>query len=65
MGAIRGVVWAIHMVANAVGPLAASVAYDLTKTYMDIFIICVGLSILASVMVSFAKPPSSKVIEGK
>lgn len=65
LGAIRGVVWAIHMVANAVGPLAASVAYDLTKTYMDIFIICVGLSILASVMVSFAKPPSSKVIEGK
>ena len=39
LGAIRGVVWAIHMMANAVGPLAASVAYDLTKTYMDIFII--------------------------
>ena len=65
LGAIRGVVWAIHMMANAVGPFAFSVAYDLTKTYIDIFIICVGLSLLASILVYFAKPPSLKGLEGK
>jgi len=65
LGAIKGVVWAIHMVANAIGPLAASVVYDLTKTYTDIFIICVGLSLSATVFIYFAKPPSYKAIEDK
>ena len=57
LGAIRGVVWPVQMVANAAGPLAASVTYDVVGNYVAIFIIFTALILLASLCTFLAQPP--------
>ncbi len=65
LGAIRGVVWTVHMMANAAGPLAASIAYDVTGTYTRILALFVALSVLASIFVFLARPPRASLkVEG-
>jgi len=58
LGAIRGVIWPVQMATNALGPLAAAVAYDLTGGYTLVFSICSLLMGIASLSVFFARPPN-------
>ncbi|MDP6495662.1 MAG: MFS transporter, partial [Dehalococcoidia bacterium] len=58
LGAIRGVVWLTQMMANAVGPLSAAIAYDIVGSYTLIFSIFAGLMLVAGVCLFLAKPPA-------
>lgn len=58
LGAIRGMVWAFNMVANASGPLVASILYDATHTYVYIFISFGVLALVAGACVLMARPPA-------
>ena len=57
LGSIRGVVWPIQMITNALGPLVAAVAYDITGNYVAVFASFGILIIFASLAVFGAKPP--------
>jgi cyanate permease len=57
LGAIRGIVWPVQMVFNAIGPFIASIAYDSLGSYMLIFLIFAGLIMVASLLVFIATPP--------
>ncbi len=58
IGAIRGVVWPVNMMANAAGPMAAALAYDITGSYLSIFALFVAFALLASLCVFVARPPA-------
>ena len=57
LGAIRGVVWPIQMLTNALGPLVAAIAYDITGDYVAVFGSFGILIVFASISVFGAKPP--------
>ena len=57
LGSIRGVVWPIQMITNALGPLVAAIAYDITGNYVAVFASFGILIIFASLAVFGAKPP--------
>ena len=57
IGAIRGIVWPVQMVFNAIGPFIASIAYDRLGNYTLIFLIFASLMMVASLLVFLAKPP--------
>ena len=58
LGAVRGIVWPVQMWANAAGPLSASLAYDATGDYVFIFGLFGILSLVSSLCVFLARPPS-------
>ncbi|MBI4312604.1 MAG: MFS transporter [Chloroflexi bacterium] len=60
LGAVRGVVWPVQMVFNAFGPFAASVAYDMTGSYVATFTIFAVIVTVATVLVFIARPPVLK-----
>ncbi len=62
LGAVRGIVWPTQMVFNALGPLAASFAYDTTHSYVAAFVIFAILTGIATVLIFFAKPPVPKPV---
>jgi MFS family permease len=59
LGAIRGIVWPIQMVANSIGPITAGLVYDTTGSYFPIFSAFGVLVLLSSLFVFLARPPST------
>jgi len=57
LGTIRGLVWPVQMMANAIGPLVAALAYDATGNYVVIFTIFAVFILLSSLCVFLAQPP--------
>lgn len=57
LGSIRGAIQPIQLGANAMGPLAAALAYDLTGSYFAIFSLFILLSLFSGLFVFLAKPP--------
>ncbi len=57
LGAVRGVVWPVQTTANAFGPLASALAYDINGSYGLIFGVFGLLGLLAALCVFLAKPP--------
>ena len=57
LGAVRGVVWPVQTTANAFGPLASALAYDINGSYGVIFGVLGFLGLLAALCVFLAKPP--------
>jgi sugar phosphate permease len=60
LGAIRGVMWPVQALFNAVGPLAAALIFDFTGAYVIIFNIFVVIAFTAAVLVFMAQPPSAQ-----
>lgn len=56
-GAIRGFITPVLMVANALGPLAATLVFDMTGSYLPIMYAYVGISVVAAAAVFLAAPP--------
>ena len=61
LGAVRGIVWPVQTTANAFGPLASAMAYDIAGNYSFIFGLFAVLGLLAGLCVFLARPP---VLEG-
>ena len=57
LGAIRGVVWLVQMLAHATGPLVASLAYDILGDYVAILLIFGAFTLLGGVLIAYAQPP--------
>jgi sugar phosphate permease len=57
IGAIRGVVSPVHMLANALGPVVAAFTFDRTGGYELIFTNSMILALVAAVLVALAKRP--------
>jgi MFS family permease len=57
LGSIRGAIQPVQLGANAMGPLAAAIAYDLTGSYFAIFALFILLSVFSSLCIFLAKPP--------
>ena len=57
LGSIRGAIQPVQLGANAMGPLAAAVAYDITGSYFAIFTLFIFLSLFSGFCVFLAKPP--------
>ncbi|MEE8518374.1 MAG: MFS transporter, partial [Dehalococcoidia bacterium] len=60
IGAIRGIVSPIHMLANAIGPLAAAFTFDATGGYELIFANSMVLALIAGVLVALARRPKAR-----
>ena len=69
LGAIRGLVWPVQSLANAIGPIAAALVYDQRESYALAFNSFLVLAVIAAVLTYMAKPPraqvSSTAITGK
>jgi MFS family permease len=63
LGAIRGMTAPVTLMTNAMGPLLASVAFDILDSYAFIVWLFVGLSSLAAVMWAIALPPKHAPVE--
>lgn len=63
LGAIRGMTAPISMMTNAMGPLLASVAFDMLDSYTFIIWVYVALAAAASVLWFVASPPKPKTPE--
>lgn len=57
LGAIRGFMTVFFMIANAFGPLAATLVFDFSGSYLPILRLYVVLSLVISACIFFAKPP--------
>ena len=57
LGAIRGAIQPVQLGANAMGPLAAALVYDITGSYFLVFSSFIFLSIFCGVCTFLAKPP--------
>ena len=58
LGAVRGVVWPVQTTANAFGPLASALAYDINGSYVFIFSLFAVLGLLSSLCIFLARPPA-------
>ena len=58
LGAVRGIVWPVQATANAFGPLASALAYDINGSYSLIFGVFGFLGLLSSLCVFLARPPA-------
>ncbi len=63
LGAIRGVVWPVQMVANAIGPFVAGLVYDLTGSYFSIFVAFGVILFLSGVLSFLAHPPKNLTLD--
>jgi sugar phosphate permease len=61
LGAIRGLVWPIQSVANAIGPFAAAFIYDQQHSYTLAFNTFLVLALTAAALTYMAKPPWTQV----
>ena len=59
-GAIRGIVTPIQMLCNALGPLAATLVFDNTGSYISIFYVFIIIYIIAALAMAFARSPQYK-----
>ena len=57
LGAVRGIVWPVQTTANAFGPLASAVAYDINGSYIFIFSLFAALGLVSSLCIFLARPP--------
>ena len=57
LGTIRGVMAPLTQSANAFGPLAAAIAFDLAGDYIIIFVIYGLLYVFSSTLIFFARRP--------
>ena len=57
LGAIRGAIQPVQLGANAMGPLAAALVYDITGSYFLVFSSFIFLSIFCGGCIFLAKPP--------
>ena len=57
LGSIQGFVTLFQTMAQAVGPIVASLAYDSTQSYQSVFLGFAVASMIGGVFVYFAKPP--------
>ncbi|MFC1951902.1 MFS transporter, partial [Chloroflexota bacterium] len=60
LGTILGVVFGIGTVGGAIGPVLSGRIFDVTGSYQLSFLICLALSIIAIVLISFLRPISSE-----
>ena len=63
LGSIRGILHPVDRTANAIGPTAAAIAFDVTGNYVAIFIIFGLMRILSGLMIYFAKPPAGSAAD--
>ena len=63
LGTIRGAITPIQLAAQALGPLAAAMAYDRTGTYFAIFLIFGVARLVSGLAVLLAKPPAGSAAE--
>jgi sugar phosphate permease len=61
LGAIRGLVWPVQSVANAIGPIAAAFVYDQRQSYTLAFNTFLVLALIAATLTYMAKPPKAPV----
>ena len=61
LGAIRGIMWPVQALANAIGPMAASVVFDVTGAYVIIFNAFMVIAFMAAALVFMAKPPRAQL----
>ena len=59
LGSIRGAVAPVQMTFNAIGPVLAGLAFDVTGSYVRIFWAYAAVLLLAAVWMAFARPPRS------
>ena len=57
LGAIRGAITPVQLAAQAAGPLAAALAFDMTGTYVGIFLVFGVARLVSGMAVFLAKPP--------
>ena len=57
LGSIQGVVRSVQTVAQAAGPLAATLAYDFLGSYKPVFILMAAIAVIGAVSVFLAQPP--------
>jgi MFS family permease len=57
LGAIRGIIAPVQGVMHALGPIGAAIAYDLTESYMLVFVVFAVATLLAAVCILLARPP--------
>ena len=58
VGTIRGAFMAVVTSSLALGPVLISLAHDIQGTYFDAFIVMLGLFLISTVLVLFARPPT-------
>ncbi|MFC1951726.1 MFS transporter [Chloroflexota bacterium] len=62
LGAILGVVFFIGTTGGALGPVLSGRIFDVTGSYQLSFLICLALSIIAIVLISFLRPISNETL---
>ena len=58
LGSIEGVTRAVTNWTQAAGPLAAALAFDLTDSYTNIFLVFIASNVAAAALVAAASPPA-------
>jgi sugar phosphate permease len=61
LGAVRGIMWPVQALANAVGPMAAALVFDLTGAYVIIFNVFIAIAFMAAALVLMARPPRAQL----
>ncbi len=59
LGSIRGVITPVSLTANAIGPLAAALAYDATGNYVAVWFTFGLLRLASAVLIALALPPAA------
>lgn len=60
LGSIRGIMWPVQALANAIGPMAASVVFDVTGAYVITFNAFMIIAFMAAALVYMAQPPRAQ-----
>lgn len=61
LGSILGWLNILFMIGNAVGPYLGGYLYDASKSYHLFFMICIGISLLSSVLISFMRKEHARL----
>ena len=61
LGAVRGIMWPVQALANAVGPMAAALVFDITGAYVIIFNAFIVIAFMAAALVFMARPPRAQL----
>ena len=65
LGSIFGVVAFTGTVGGAIGPIISGRLFDITNSYKPGFLLCLGLSILAMLLISLLRPNQQRTFTGK
>ena len=65
LGAIRGMTWPFPALANAIGPIVASLVFDNQGSYLLVFGAFVAMSTLGSLLLLLAPPPKEQLAAGQ